>query len=172
MKASRRQKRPMLAALLALFCLVPAGAGAQLLFREGEKYENYAFESYRSYDSILFGRDRTPQFDALGQFVMNGINVFELQEFRSISPSRYGSYLNRLVVADDSYGGVTTRFIIGDRIRAKFTPLTLDLAAMNGIRLDSHAKGVSLVLLTSRVDKPIYEAVQNNDHRTHGQDGS
>lgn len=168
--------------VLALLLLaMPVMAPAQLLFRQGEPYVNYAYESYRAYDSILFGRDRTPQFDALGQFVMNGINVFELQEFRSVSPSsgsiirkpaRYGSYLNRLVVADDSYKGVTTRFIIGDRIRAKFTPLTLDLAAMNGMRLDSHFNGGSLVLVTSRVDKPIYEALQNNDHRIHGSESS
>lgn len=170
----------VLTAVLVLFGLTSASR-AQLLFRPGEPYINYARESYRAYDSILFGRDRTPQFDALGQFVMNGINVFELQEFRSISPthgsllrkpSRYGGYLNRLVIADDSYGGVTTRMIIGDRIRARFTPLTLDLAAMNGLRMDSHFNGGSLVLLMSRIDKPIYEAVQNNDHRTHGQEGS
>lgn len=170
-------------ALLALALLAALGAPlrAQLLFRPGEPYENYAYESYRAYDSILFGRERTPQFDALGQFVMNGISIFELEEFRSIrptsgsiirKPSRYGTYLNRLVIADDSYRGMTTRLIIGDRIRAKFTPLTLDLAAMNGLRVDSHFRGGSLVLLTSRVDKPIYEAVQNNDHRIHGQEGS
>ncbi|MBT7860649.1 MAG: hypothetical protein HN712_10075 [Gemmatimonadetes bacterium] len=167
--------------LVLLLLMMPVMAPAQLLFRPGEPYVNYAYESYRAYDSILFGRDRTPQFDALGQFVMNGINVFELQEFRSVSPSsgsiirkpgRYGSYLNRLVVADDSYKGVTTRFIIGDRIRAKFTPLTLDLAAMNGMRLDSHFRGGSLVLVTSRVDKPIFEALQNNDHRIHGSEAS
>ena len=169
------------APLAALTLAIPAQAPAELLFRPGQPYVNYAYESYRAYDSILFGRDRTPQFDALGQFVMNGINVFEMQEFRSISPSPgsivrkpqlYGTYLNRLVVADDSYKGVTTRFIIGDRIRAKFTPLTLDLAAMNGMRLDSHFRGGSLVLVTSRVDKPIFEALQNNDHRIHGSESS
>jgi hypothetical protein len=173
--------RVLLLAVVLLVLSIPGISTAQLLFRPGEPYVNYAYESYRAYDSILFGRDRTPQFDALGQFVMNGINVFELQEFRSISPtagslirkpSRYGSYLNRLVIADDSYAGVTTRLIIGDRIRARFTPLTLDLAAMNGLRMDSHFKGGSLVLLMSRIDKPIYEAVQNNDNRIHGQEGS
>jgi hypothetical protein len=172
--------RPIVA-LLTLIVAIPVSAPAQLLFRPGEPYVNYAYESYRAYDSIFFGRDRTPQFDALGQFVMNGINVFELQEFRSISPSsgsiirkpfRYGRYLNRLVVADDSYKGVTTRFIIGDRIRAKFTPLTLDMAAMNGMRLDSHFKGGSLVLVTSRIDKPIFEAISNNDHRIHGSEST
>ncbi|MEW6754525.1 MAG: hypothetical protein AB1505_26615, partial [Candidatus Latescibacterota bacterium] len=153
----------------------------QLLLRPGEPYLNYAYESYRGYESVVFGRDRRPQFDNLGQFVMNGVSVFQLQEYRTISPvagsiiakpSLYESYLNRLVVADDSYRGINSRLIIGDRIRAKFTSLTLDLAAMNGIRMDTHFRGGSLVLLTSRVDRPIFEAVQNNDHKIHGEEAS
>jgi hypothetical protein len=154
----------------------------QLLFKPGEPYVNYAYESYRHYESVLFGKDRTPQFDNLGQFVMNGVSVFELQEFRTIrpvagsiirKPSLYGAYLNRLVIADDSYKGVNSRLIVGDRIRTKFTSLTLDLAAMNGIRLDTHYKGLSLVLLSSRVDRPIFEAEpQNSDNRIHGSETS
>lgn len=177
----RNANRYAICLCLASLLAGSAPLGAQLLFKPGEPYENYAYESYRSYESVVFGRDRRPQFDNLGQFVMNGVGVFELQEYRTISPvagsiiskpSLYESYLNRLVIADDSYGGVNSRLIIGDRIRAKFTPLTLDLAAMNGIRMDSHFKGGSLVLLTSRVDKPIFEAVQNNDHKIHGEEAS
>ena len=141
---------------------------AQLLFRQGEPYTNYAFEGYRAYESLIFGRTRSPQFDNLGQFVMNGVSVYELNEYRTIDPvsgsiitkpSLYESYLNRLVISGDNYSGVNTKLIIGDRIRAKFTPLTLDLAAMNGLRLDSDFGNGSVVLLASRVDKPIFEAV-------------
>ena len=53
---------------------------AQLLFRQGEPYTNYAFEGYRAYESLIFGRTRSPQFDNLGQFVMNGVSVYELNE--------------------------------------------------------------------------------------------
>lgn len=159
-------------------------ANAQLIFGQGKKeepYVNYAYESYRAYESFIFGRDRVPKFDNMGQFVMRGIDVFELQEFRTINPvrgsiiskpNRYQSYLNRLVIAQDSYGGVNTRLIIGDRIRAKFTSLTLDLAAMNGMRMDSNWKGGSLVLLASRIDKPVFEAIQNADHNIHGDEDS
>ena len=173
--------RHSLCLCLLVLLLGSAPLAAQLLFKPGEPYVNYAYESYRSYESVVFGRDRKPQFDNLGQFVMNGVSVFELQEYRSISPaagsiiakpSLYESYLNRLVIANDSYRGVNSRLIIGDRIRAKFTSLTLDLAAMNGIRMDTHFKGGSLVLLTSRVDKPIFEAAQNNDHKIHGEEAS
>ena len=154
---------------------------AQLLFRPGEPYINYAYESYRSYENLIFGRDRTPQFDPLGQFVLNGATVFQLQEFRTIRPAAgsiiakprlYEAYLNRLVIANDSYKGANSQLIIGDRIRTKYTSLTLDLAAMNGIRLDTHFKGGSVVLATSRVDKPIFESVLNADHRIHGTEGS
>ncbi|MXX37695.1 MAG: hypothetical protein F4Z85_06385, partial [Gemmatimonadetes bacterium] len=158
-----------------------AAAEAQLLFRPGEPYINYAYESYRSYENLIFGRDRTPQFDPLGQFVLNGATVFQLQEFRTIRPAAgsiiakprlYEAYLNRLVIANDSYKGANSQLIVGDRIRTKYTSLTLDLAAMNGIRLDTHFKGGSVVLATSRVDKPIFESVLNADHRIHGTEGS
>ena len=154
---------------------------AQLLFRQGEPYTNYAFEGYRAYESLIFGRTRSPQFDNLGQFVMNGVSVYELNEYRTINPvsgsiitkpSLYESYLNRLVISGDNYSGVNTKLIIGDRIRAKFTPLTLDLAAMNGLRLDSDFGNGSVVLLASRVDKPIFEAVQNADNSIHGDEKS
>ena len=151
-------------AVLAATVLVQAlPVDGQLIFGRGKKeepYVNYAYESYRAYESVIFGRDRTPKFDNMGQFVMRGIDVFELQEFRTINPvrgsiiskpDRYETYLNRLVIADDSYAGVNTKLIIGDRIRAKFTSLTLDVAALNGIRMDSHWKGGSLVLLASRL---------------------
>jgi hypothetical protein len=159
-------------------------SAAQLLHGQGKKeepYLNYAYESYRPYENVVFGRDRTPKFDNMGQFVMRGIDVFELQEFRTISPTpgsiiskpvRYQSYLNRLVIGNDSYKGVNTRLIIGDRIRAKFTSLTLDMAVMNGMRMDSHWKGGSLILLASRVDRPIFESFQDKDQRTHGDDNS
>jgi hypothetical protein len=150
---------------------------AQLLFRAGEPYVNYASEGYWPYESLLYGKDRRPQFDNLGQFVMSGTNVFELQQFHSIAPAPgsiiskprlYRTYLNRLVVADDSYKGLNSRLMIGDRIRTKFTSLTLDMAAMNGIRLDTRSDRVSLILVGSRVDRPIYEAAGDRDQLLHG----
>ena len=170
-------------AFLALVLTLAYGAAvdAQLIIRNTEPYRNYAYEGYRPYESLVFGRDRTPQFDNMGQFVMNGVNVFELQEFRTLQTTpgsiigkerQYGDFLNRLVIANDSYKGVDTRLIVGDRIRTKFTPLTLDLAAMNGLRVDSNFKDASLVLAVSRVDRPIFEAIRNADFVVHGREGS
>ena len=150
---------------------------AQLLFRSAEPYANYAYEGYWPYESVVYGRDRTPQFDNLGQFVMSGSSVFELQQLHSpgredgsriSKPRLYNSYLNRLVVANDSYKGVDTRFMMGDRIRTKFTPLTLDQAAMNGIRMDTRSDRLSLILVGSRVDRPIFESPGDRDQFLHG----
>ena len=114
------QKTKRLIFLLTILTTVYPVRG-DLLFKPGESYVNYAYEGYRAYESLIFGRTRTPQFDNLGQFVMNGVSVFELKEYRTIDPVSgsiitkprlYQSYLNRLVIADDSYSGVNTKFII------------------------------------------------------------
>ena len=170
------------AALAAACWLMTGGASpgeAQLLFKPGEPYVNYAYEGYRSYQNLIFARDRLPVFDPLGQFVMNGTEVFKLQETRTLAPAPgtliskprlYQRYLNRLVIADDAYAGATSKLIIGDNVRTKFTSLTLDMAAMNGLRFDTHFEDASLILAVSRVDRPIFEAFgdQNVDHRVHG----
>ena len=170
------------AAVAAACWLMTGGASpgeAQLLFKPGEPYVNYAYEGYRSYQNLIFARDRLPVFDPLGQFVMNGTEVFKLQETRTLAPvpgtliskpRLYQSYLNRLVIADDAYAGATSKLIIGDNVRTKFTSLTLDMAAMNGLRFDTHFEDASLILAVSRVDRPIFEAFgdQNVDHRVHG----
>jgi len=70
MNSIRRHIR-YIAVLVPLALLGWAAAEAQLLFKPGEPYVNYAYESYRSYENLIFGRDRTPQSDPLGQFVMN-----------------------------------------------------------------------------------------------------
>ncbi|HIE04780.1 MAG TPA: hypothetical protein EYP61_08480 [Candidatus Latescibacteria bacterium] len=168
------------ASVVALLIL-GSSSHAQLLFKGGEPYVNYAYEGYRPYESVLFGRDRRPQFDELGQFLMNGIRVFELREFRTIYPTPgtliakpefYQDYLNRLVISKESYGGGISRLIVGDYIRTKFTSLTLDKATINGIRFDRDFSPWSLVLVASREDFPIFEALGNADYKLHGEEGS
>ena len=39
---------------------------------------------------------------------------------------------------------------------------------MNGLRLDSSFKNGSVVLLASRVDKPVFEAARKADNSIHG----
>ena len=66
----------------------------------------------------------------------------------------YYRFINGLAIVRDRYKGFTTQLLVGDHIRTHFTPLTLDLAALNGIRWDLQGKGHRFSLLTSRRDRP------------------
>jgi len=123
-----------------------------LLYRPGLlTYDNYGIEGYRPWPRNVLTRTANPVYDEFGQFLVNGVEVYRMQETRRLEknpvsaffegsnhlkPANYDSYVNRLMVADDSYNAWHTRFIIGDRIRTHFSPLYLDLAALNGIRWD------------------------------------
>ena len=51
-------------------------------------------------------------------------------------PLIYQNFVGRLVIGNDSYNTWSSRLIVGDRIRTKFSSLTLDLVALNGVRWD------------------------------------
>ncbi|MCY3763120.1 MAG: hypothetical protein OXH50_17880, partial [Gemmatimonadetes bacterium] len=71
-----------------LFSLLPDSVHAQFLNRQfyprwqQEKYENLATIGYRGYD--IDSEQRT--FDAFGMYMLDGVEVFRLEEFRSIDP--------------------------------------------------------------------------------------
>lgn len=161
-----------LIALCALLCRAAPG-DAQLLYNAAEEYENYARQGYRPYTAGIFGRTTRNVYDELGNFLMDGVEVFQLDEGRTDAPNAgsfidkgyfYGAYLNRLVVAQDSYGNWASRLIIGDRIRTKFTSLTLDMVALNGARWDIDVDGSLFSFVASREDWPIYNDADNTQH--------
>ena len=146
---------------------------AQLRFDESGAYENYARQGYRPYTAGVFGRTTRNVYDELGNFLMDGVEVFQLDEGRTDAPNAgsfidkdffYGAYLNRLVVAQDSYKDWASRLIIGDRIRTKFTSLTLDMVALNGARWDIDLDGSLFTFVASREDWPIYNDADNGQH--------
>lgn len=162
--------------LLSLVVLVGlTGAGhSQLLFDEDQTYESYARQGYRPYTAGVFGRTTRNVYDELGTFLMDGVQVYELDEGRTDAPRPgsftdkgyfYGAYLNRLLVAQDSYRNWASRLIIGDQIRTKFTSLTLDMVALNGIRWDVELDRSQLTMVASRHDWPIYSDGDNVQHR-------
>ena len=159
-------------ALCALLCRATPGEG-QLLYDAAEEYENYARQGYRPYTAGVFGRTTRNVYDELGNFLMDGVEVFQLDEGRTDAPNPgslidknyfYGAYLNRLVVAQDSYKNWASRLIIGDRIRTKFTSLTMDMVALNGARWDIDVDGSLFTFVTSREDWPIYNDADNTQH--------
>ena len=133
-------------------------------------------EPYKHWPRSYLVRPEDLVFDELGNFVVEGIEVFRLRESRTLDPepgsvidkSRYfKDYLSRLSVSSDSYGKINTSLIVGDNIRTKFTSLTLDLAAMNGIRWDMNLPQADFTLISSRLDYPIFDVNVNADNKQH-----
>ena len=141
-----------------------------MLYRPGVlTYDNYGIEGYRPWPQNVLTRGANPIYDEFGKFLVNGVEVYRLQESRRFDdapgvfsgstinkPGTYDSYVNRLVVADDSYKEWQTRLIIGDRISTHFSPLVLDQASLNGIRWDLASPSQGFTIAASRLDRPIF----------------
>lgn len=163
-------KRPLRAFLmLAAFSLMASsGADAQFISNDQEKgsYQNYSGRNYENYSSVLL---RRKFYDNFGNFLVDGVTVFGLSEeqrpanfqlldipISNLSKSRfYSSYFSNLVVLNDSYGGLSSRLMIGDAIRTKFTSLTLDKARFNGIRWDASTAKYRGSVVASRISDPV-----------------
>lgn len=145
---------------------------AQLLFRPIDEHEDYSRQGYRRTSRQAEEHLTTLQYDEFGSLLMDGIMLYDQRQTHPVlddvsTPGRepgsslrkslfFNDYLNRLFVANDSYGESYFKIIIGDRIRTRFSPLTLDLSMLNGMRIDSDIKGHQFSLVTSRIDRPVY----------------
>ena len=178
-KVSIRKRLFCSVSLLSVVLLFAVEGRAQqlsrrnLLFRPLPEYENYAVEGYRRTGRQEFDRVTALVFDDFGNLLMDGVEIYRLSQAHPVfddpaTPTRepgselrkglyYHDYLSRLVLARDTYVGTNQMFIIGDRIRTRFTSLTMDMAALNGMRWDGEFGRNAFTLVTSRLDKPIYE---------------
>ena len=158
-----------LAAAVAVWAVLwaPTGAAGQLIFDDTPLYERYYAEyGYWPYTADIWSQTKRPVFDALGNFVMSGDEVWRTEEarprFEGLDGSLldkgngYSRWLNHLVIAQDSYQTWSSRLIVGDQIRTKFTSLTLDLAGLNGVRWDVDTGAGELSLIASRYDWPNF----------------
>ncbi len=168
-----------------------SGASGQFISRDyyplwGEAYENYGSIGYRDALQPILGegehgtRTTSPidgfgvelerrQYDPFGNYLADGLDVFRLQEFRGISPSR-GSLLfesdlsdrlfQNLMIASDDFRGWSNRVLIGQAIRTKFTSLTLSLARFSGIRWDGATRRNRFTVLGSRISNPFPRSVE------------
>ena len=152
---------------------------SQLLYEPVLDYEeNYARTGYREYTASLWSQTTFPVYDELGNYLMSGTEIWRSEETRpteNLIPgsainkaSGYTSLVSQLMVANDSYKNWKSRLIIGDRIRTKFTGLTLDLAQLNGVRWDIDLNPTRATLVSSRYDWPNY-ADRYRDDSLHGQ---
>lgn len=168
MNSSRRNFSgfPLAVGFVLALCLTENGI-AQYISSDQNKgtYLNYSGRNYENYSSTQL---RRKFYDNFGNFLVDGITIFGLSEeqrpfedprdipISNISKSRfYSSYFSNLVVLNDSYSGLTSRLMIGDAIRTKFTSLTLDKARFNGIRWDAATPKYRATIVSSRVSDPI-----------------
>jgi len=135
--------------------------GTRDFFRrtEEEGYLNYGAEEYKAYERELMVRKK---YDYLGNFLMEGYEVYTLDERRPgldqpglegsviFKHSYYNDWFNNLIITKDSYRGWKTTATVGDAIRTKFTSLTLKLSRFNGIRWDAASPKNKFTVLGSR----------------------
>ena len=165
--------------------VLASGASGQFISRDyyplwGEAYENYGSIGYRDALQPILGtggggtRDTAPvdgftlelerrQYDPFGNYLADGLDVFRLQEFRGIAPSRgsllfesdlSNSIFQNLMIASDDFRGWSNRVLIGHAIRTKFTSLTFSRARFSGIRWDGATRRNRFTVLGSRISNP------------------
>ena len=138
------------------------------LSRYEAPYLSYGWLDYKNY------REGIPifkRYDAFGNYLTEGYEVFRMEEFRAAAAGQGGSillkgrayqnWLRHLIIADDAYGGWSTRVAIGDAIRTPFTPLTLDLARFNGVRWDEASPNNRFTFIISRFSDPLKIILKN-----------
>jgi hypothetical protein len=181
---ANRRKCGWMLLLAGAFLIGLAGDSfAQLLFKYGMDSENYGRSGYNRYGRSLISRSANPKYDEFGNYIFDGVRVFEWNEEKRSSPSitsesnprfstlyktnnvdegeYFRQYLNNLVVVNENTKGFASRFIVGNEVRVKFSSLTLDNAAMNGIRWDTNwgsKNENNLTFVSSRADLPLWFA--------------
>ena len=128
---------------------VPTFLPAHLfVHRPGRPYVNRAKTDYEIPDQTLLPPfDRRNYYGPLGHHLIYGYDVFRggrraltfplaKRQQRTLQTERALWAARPHIVGFDSYNDWSARLIIGDEIRTFFTPLTLDMTGVNGIRLD------------------------------------
>lgn len=159
-------------ALLSL--LPPDRVAGQLLSRDSyplwkrERYENYGSFGYRRFRKEDVERR---VYDPFGVYLIDGVNVFELQEARTEGPERgslisksqiYTRIFRNLVIGTDSYKGWSASLMAGDAIPTRFSPLTLNLSRLNGVRWDASSRKARFSVIGSRISAPVLVGPQGD----------
>lgn len=169
----------------AILLLSFDSAFCQLLFKPGMEPENYGRAGYLKYGRSVINRQANPKYDSFGNYIMDGVRVFQWDEEKinsrhTLSGEAYSKlektneidegeyfreYLNNLVVLHETQKSFSTRFMVGNEVRVKFSPLTVDMAAMNGVRWDFNYNDANLSFISSRADMPMWfsrDYINNN----------
>lgn len=156
-------RRHIVLAVMAVW-LFSGILSAQFINRDQLKndqgYQNYSGRNYENY-AIQFNKRKI--YDNFGNFLVDGLSVYDLSEVQdpitgisnNMKSKYYNLWFNNLVIGNDQYGGFTSRIMMGEAIRTKFTSLTLDKARFNGIRWDGATNKYRGSVIASRVSDPV-----------------
>ncbi len=165
-------------------------ASRPFLYYERPLYRNFVYDPFTQYPDhtwslrtvgsqqgggVALGLDRQHGlYDLMGNYLGSGYELFYWIERRQ-PLQRWGSELfkdwsawqlvfTNVAVARDGYGGWGYSAIVGDGLRARFTPLTLSISDFNGLRLDLSTPYVKFTGVGSRIARPnrdMYQPAQN-----------
>ena len=125
-----------------------------------ERYENYSLLSYRDYTA----RPENPTYDPFGAYLLDGVELLRVEEYRTLAPQRssrifrsghLAATFRNLVIMRDHYRDWSARVMVGDALEARFTPLTLDKARLQGLRWDGSSYKNRFTVLGARVSSPL-----------------
>jgi len=163
--------------IAGMVMLIMADSGyCQLLFKYGMEQEFYGKTGYNKYGRSIVNRSANPKYDEFGRYIMDGVRIFEWNEEKRSSASTradaafstlyktnpidegeyFRQYLNNLVVVNETNKSYSSRIVVGNEVRVKFSPLTLDMAAMNGVRWDTNFNNNDFTMVASRADLPLW----------------
>ena len=137
------------------------------LWREREGYVNYAFTGYQNYRTIAYPYvdPKRKYYTPLGDPLIEGFEVFQWFEQRRAQQAgrsyiykdrRYKTIFDQLIVGSERTSGWSGKFIVGDEIRTKLTPLTMNIANLNGVRADLKSRNTALTVVLSRTSHPVW----------------
>ncbi len=140
--------------------------GRAFLGEFDDRYVNYAEHPYNNPPNVVYPYvdDRRNFYDPLGNFVINGVEMYRWEESRTLDPEP-SSYLwkagdffdkfNRAIVGSFSNNNWSSKIIIGSEIKTIFTPLTMQIAGLNGVRWDLTTPNNQGSAIFSRFSNPI-----------------
>ena len=140
-------------------------SGRSFLYRSDPSYLNYGFEDYTLPEFTRFSRRN--YYGPLGNFLIQGYDVYEWRETRSSTTSALPksfrtiprfSRFERNLAARESHARWAASLIYGEEIRTMFTPLTLALAGYDGIRLDSQVGNTRVAVIGQRYTGPFADS--------------
>jgi len=176
-----RKTRKCINTVIAAGVMLLAFAGpsfGQLLFRPGmEEAENFTISGYNRYGRTIVSQSSNPRYDYFGNFILNGVQIFHWNEEKINSRHLTGqldnfslldkvnlvdtnayfyNFFDGLVVLNETNQNFSSRLIVGNLIRTKFSPLTVDMLTLNGVRWDTSFGGNYFSVFSSRASGPLF----------------